>query len=434
MAFVVSAAASAMPRWRNSTDGIHAFLTFDGLVDASNITAFASRIDYVWGASGTNVAAWRSPNPEVVLSYYMPFTRDPHPHIDASKSGLPWWIAHKPALVLYQCDRKNPAWECFAGEGCSHVSVPLDLTNPATLDYQMSAGVEPAAKLGYNAIALDNYNLKNSWSACGAFKGEGGAWVQIYDDADPKADARYTADVLDWTARAVARIHDVGMLVIPNFSEESFDKDVLAVTNLTDGVLSEAGFATWNPVPNTTSRYTPPLKTSPERFAAQVQFVRNLQRAGKGYFAINEWGEGPDYGLNPAKVPYNISERFGEENRAIRQFVTAAFMMVNGGSCGIFLTCIQCYGGGAGGLGEMSLWPEYSANVGYPLGEPIEDFQDSHVWARFYSRGVALVNPRNASSSFPLAAGGYVDLYRHAPVGSVVQLAPSSGLVLLKAA
>ena len=72
---------------------------------------------------------------------------------------LPWWKENHPDLVLYQCDKITPCWECFGGEGCRHDSVPLDLTNPKTLDYQMSAGVLPAAKAGYNAIALDNYGL-----------------------------------------------------------------------------------------------------------------------------------------------------------------------------------------------------------------------------------------------------------------------------------
>ena len=128
-----AAASAASTPWPNSTaDGVHTFLTFDSAMEhqKANITAFASRIDYVWGASAANVATWRaSPNPAVVLSKYIPFTRDPAPHVtpvpNTSGSGLPWWQTHKPELVLYRCDRKTPAWECFAGEGCAHVSVRI---------------------------------------------------------------------------------------------------------------------------------------------------------------------------------------------------------------------------------------------------------------------------------------------------------------------
>ena len=424
--------AAALPRWRNSTDGIHAFLTFDSAMahQKANLTAYASRIDYVWGASAANVATWRaSSNPDIVLSKYIPFTRDPAPHV-TNGSGLAWWRQHKPELVLYQCDRKTPAWECFAGEGCAHVSVPLDLTNPATLDYQLQVGVLPASRAGYNAIAFDNFGLRNEWQACGAFRGPGSSWVQLYDAETPKADPKYTADVLDWLARAVARIHAVGMLVIPNFSEMDFEEATLRVTNLTDGILAEGGFTSWNPVPNTSSWHSPPLKTSPDKFERQVGFVRHLQLHGKGFFAINEWGAGPDYSLNPAKVPYNIS---GPQNRAIRQFVVAAFMMVNGGACGIYLTCIQCYGGGAGGLGEMSIWPEYAATVGHPLSEPVRT-GSTGVWSRNYSGGIALVNPEPVERKFvlPQVQNAWRDLYGGTvQAGRSVRLPAASGLVLL---
>lgn len=79
-------------------------------------------------------------------------------------------------------------------------------------------------------------------------------------------------------------------------------------------------------MPNTTSAHTPPPFTTPAKFAEQVRYIQNLQRYGKGYFAINEWGAGPDYGLNRAMIPYNIT---GDGHRAVRQFVSAAFMMVS---------------------------------------------------------------------------------------------------------
>ena len=205
------------------------------------------------------------------------------------------------------------------------------------------------------------------------------------------------------------------------------------MANLTDGILAEGGFATWNPRPNTTSRFVAPPKTSPDKFSRQVRFVRNMQRHGKAFFAINEWGAGADYGLNPSEVPYNIT---GPHNRGIRQFVTAAYMMVNGGSAGVFLTCIQCYGGHAGGLGNLSIWREYAAPVGFPLGEPAID-ANTGVWSREYSNGVALVNPNNMSQTALLphdAGADWHDLYGNRQGGGAVTLEAASGLVLLKQA
>ena len=420
-------APPALAAWLNSSSGVHSFLTFDSRASAARIAAHAREADFVWGATEAHVAAWRaSPQPGAVLAKYIPFCRDPiaPQHQNQSgpsppASGLPWWQARHPELVLYRCDRTTPAWECFAGEGCSHAYVPLDLAQPAALAYQLEAAVRPARAAGYSAIGLDNYGLSNSWAACGSFSGPGGAWVQRYSGA--AADAQYRADVLGWTARAVAAIHAEGLLVIPNFSDQGADG--LAVGQLVDGLLAEAGFAEWNPVPNTSSFDTPPPMTTPAKFAKQVGFVRQLQRAGVGYFAINEWGAGADYGLNPAEVPYNIS---GAAHRSVRQFVVAAFLMVNGGACGIFLSCIQCYG-------NFSTWPEYAygAAVGHPLGEPAKD-TGTGVWARAYSGGLALVNPSNdAAQSVLLPSGSWKDLYG-GPVASPVQLPMASGLVLLQ--
>ena len=419
-------------QWANSSNGIHAFLTFDSHAAPTSISTYGKQIDFVWGATASHVPLWRAANPRAILSKYIPFTRDPAPS-PSSKDHLEWWRAHHPDLVLYRCDRQTPAWECFAGEGCRHTNVPLDLTRAGTLAYQMSAAVLPAKRAGYTAIALDNFGLRNTWKACGSFSGPNGSWAQLYDIDDPSSDPQYALDVVDWTRRASSAIHAAGLLVLPNWSDMRLeDANVRAVLNATDGVLAEAGFTEWNPVPNTSSFRSPPPLTNPSRFEAQVRYVRSLQRHGKAYFAINEWGAGPDYGLNPSRVPYNVT---GDANRPLRQFIVASFMMVNGGACGIFLSCIQCYGGQGGGLGNLSIWPEYAAPVGHPLNEPVKN-ETTGVWSRMYSSGLALVNPTAVSHHvwLPTSGAQWRDIYGGGVLKSpTVLLAPASALVLLGA-
>lgn len=418
-----------MPNWVNSSFGIHTFLTFDSNANPNDITKFGSTVDYVWGASKKNINNWKKASPSIILSYYMPFTRDPSPHPTGTPpSSLPWFQKNYPELVLYQCDKKTPAWECYSGEACSHVSVPLDLTNPATLTYQINVGIIPASKAGYNSIALDNYDLQNSWSACGSYKGKNGAWVQLYDANDPIHDPQYTLDVLEWTRLASIAIHKLGLLVIPNYSKMTLDSNTLAVANYTDGFLAEGGFTSWNPKPNTSSFNIPPPFTNPTKFKQQVQFVRHLQNAGKGFFAINEWGEGPDYHLNPSCQPHNIT-------RQVRQFVAAAFMMTNGESSGIFLTCTQCYGGDCGGVGNFSIWtPEFNAKVGVPMEEPTMN-ETNGVWSRLYSTGLTFVNPDNMNHytvSLPKLSGSiWQDVYGNEITGSVINLEPATGMILV---
>ena len=93
-------------------------------------------------------------------------------------------------------------------------------------------------------------------------------------------------------------------------------------------------------------------------------------------------------------------------------------------------------GGRSGGAGNFSLWPEYMARVGKPVvhdGTPVEPVLREGVWTRRYTRGLAIVNPTNATVAVVLPAPapgtGWVDLY-----GTVLlktaQLPAASGLVL----
>ena len=121
------AGGAAAPRWRNGTEGVRAFLTFDSKASAESVEAYsrpsgdgvwwswlrpsrgraqpkrrsyarargparyADRVDFVWGGSETQLPRWRnSSNPDVVVSYYAPFTRDPAPQKhQRNGSGLP---------------------------------------------------------------------------------------------------------------------------------------------------------------------------------------------------------------------------------------------------------------------------------------------------------------------------------------------------------
>src|SRR5205085_9272007 len=61
-------------RFIDTWNNIHSFLTFD--YNISNPAGVAKRYDFVWGASPKNVSAFRSANPGIFLTYYIPFHRD----------------------------------------------------------------------------------------------------------------------------------------------------------------------------------------------------------------------------------------------------------------------------------------------------------------------------------------------------------------------
>jgi len=408
-----------LSKWVNSSEGIHAFLTFNSAMDESATRTWASKFDYVWGASADSIPWWSSANAASIISYYMPYTRDP-----TGEHNISWWQLNYPALVLYKCDRVTPAYECYAGEPCpdgNHPDVPLDIGNPDTVAVQVKLGVAPAAAAGYTALALDNFALDNDWKACGSFSGPGGAWVQRYTGAH--TDPAYTADVLKWTAAIVNASHELGMLVIPNYQEDDLSPRGVAVAALTDGILDEGGFLSWGPGNNW--NWTDPAAMNAAEFATKLAWVRHLQTTGKGYYPISEWGPGKDYDENPSQYPYNIT---GDANRWVRQYTIAAYLLGKGDASGIYLVCIQCYG-------NVSYWPEYTAPVGHALSEPLLD-ASSGIWARNYSAALVLLNPAVSGSppqSYALPAGyAYTDLWGGSVPAGPLAINATRGAVLLR--
>ena len=54
-------------RWRNSTEGVHAWLPFDDVTNHT-ISKFGEHIDFVWGAAETRIPEWRAANADIVLA------------------------------------------------------------------------------------------------------------------------------------------------------------------------------------------------------------------------------------------------------------------------------------------------------------------------------------------------------------------------------
>jgi len=168
---LAAAGPRSAPSWPDTSEGIHAFLVGDDYAPPSAIEEYADRLSFVLRA--TQMPAWRASNhADILLARYMPYTRDPAPSCQPQPCDmLPWWQRHHPELVLYRCDRKTPALECWPGGiPCTRLSIPLDLTLNGTLAWQMAAAVLPAKAAGQRVIELDNYNLCEP-TACTPFRG-----------------------------------------------------------------------------------------------------------------------------------------------------------------------------------------------------------------------------------------------------------------------
>jgi hypothetical protein len=363
--------------WEDTYDGIHYFQTFDDSVQ--DVATEASHSVFVWGA-GQPISAYRaSSNPKIILSYYMPWAYDP----DATHD-LAYWTSLHPDWILYQCDKTTPA---YYG---STTNMPLDISNPAVVDWQAQTIAAPASAMGYDAIAADEYQL-GGWGGCGVY--QNGQWKQLYSSGtgDPQADK----DAVAWAKAFGDEIHALSrpLGLIPNFQYGGMsltDPTLLGVVANTDGILDECSFTDCGAD-----------DLSVQDWLDLGDFIEYVQQQGKAYMAINEATT-----VDTATV----------------QWVLASYLMSKEHAAGVFVSGVQEYG--------VDLWrSEYAAAIGTPC-SPMQATQGAY--ARTYQHGLAIVNPSGAGVTFTLPSGTFNNLYG-ATVGATITLSAKSGIVLLAA-
>ena len=310
------APVSAVTSWLNTTDGIHLFQTFDNLMQPDTILSdITTQVDYIWGASDHHIAAYRrSKQPGIKLSSYIPYNRDPHAR-GGSEKGIQNYTAQGwESRILFKCDRKTPAAHPYGDP--ARVLVPLDITNPEVLEYQVGlAKVSQAA--GYDAIGFDNYDVQNNqFEACGVWRHDSAGvrkWVQLYS-GKVSGDHAYSQAAVNWLGRIKARINALishagkAMMVIPNFSlgsQKWNDSVVLQLGNNTDGILTESGFTGAGGGTSATGPHGPHYVGS--EWVQRVLFMRNLQAHGKSYFTNNEYGD--YHHQKNDKLPHTVHSR-----------------------------------------------------------------------------------------------------------------------------
>lgn len=367
-------------------DNIHLFQTFD--YNISNPSTIAKHYDFIWGTQFDHVAALRAGNPNIFLSYYIPFNRDGGIFPDNSSikdHNLTYWQAAHPDWILYKCDRVTPAY------AFGDPTIPLDFANPALISWQIKTYAQPASVSGYDAIAADNVSLQNNFGACGIYKN--GQWVQHYTGR--LDDPQWRADVIYWLKQMQQALHQLQhpLALIPNFYQDDLplsNPQIQQIMSNVDGVLDEEGFTD-------SGRGYP----SASLWVQKVQFIENIQKLHKPYYIINQF---PSVGQ--AEIQWSI----------------ASYLMGKEHTAALFISTIQGYG--------TALWHnEYGVQIGSPDG-PMHQVQ--HVYLRKYSNGLSIVNPSATETATVTlnAVSHYTDLYGNS-VGQTVTMPPHAGIVLL---
>jgi hypothetical protein len=304
----------------------------------------------------TKLAAWRRANKAIQVGIYLPFSRDwyndTHP-----MEPLSWWQATHPDWIVYQCDRRTPAY--ILGEP----NVPLDFTNPAVVQWQVQTFLLPASRDGYDFVAADNVDLTNWGGACGVF--HNGVWQNLFTKETP-----WKMAVVNWLRELKQRLPK-GMQVIPNvsFSDVSpnpnpSNPDNELINNLisiTDGIVEEDGFTI--------------LRERGESMSwnDHLSFINQVQMQGKPYFSINQVAD---------------VSKLQHADFSTLDWILSSYLLMNHGHEYLTIAGYQQYG-------TILLLPQYQevAQLGHPTADPQEN--GVFFW-RLFQHGIALVNPSHS--------------------------------------
>lgn len=382
----------------------------------SQIQSEAPHIDAVWGSF--NPSAWSGAHPGIILSrYYLPFEDE------ALISGhdLSWFQTNHPDWILYACDGSGTPTHDLAWAGTGFKDVPLDIHNPAVVQYQLQSIKNYLQQNGYNTLAVDNITFVNylegpnpewgegspvttsgsAWYGCGVWQGN--TFVRRYgsqgsSDFD-KSDPAFNADLLNWLAQA--RSYLAGYHIILNHTPYTSTPDTNEAQMLSyiDGMVDENGYTEYGTL------------LSGRRFSDTLSWIELLQGQSKAafvtdYFCTGSCSNDPNSLTAQQKdwalASYAIGNEGGE----------AVYISPNGGSVDFFL-------------------PEYATNYGAPCGGGGYTKPAADVYERKFTGGLAIVNASTSTYPLSLPAGqSYTDI-EHRAVGSPLMVAPSDAYFLL---
>jgi len=350
-------------------DGIGLFQPFDGHISRNEARTDASRYVLTWGTG--EPLAWRSGNSAISAGYYLPFDTDADVRGFGSLGHtLTWWQSGNRAdWVLYRCDRTTPAWVSGLPD-----NVPLDVSNPAVVAYEMGLVVPFMQANGYTSLTVDVLSLQNGQGGCGVWKDHHTRWVRRF--SGDRKDRQWSAAVMYWAGYAQWYLHaQVPQLPIvvntPGWVKQG-DPDEEALIARIDGFQDEGGFTGWGN-----------HLVDEKSFLNRVWWAEYIQSHGKAYLVTDLWQHGEP---NPVERDFAVSTYLmGKEHQAA--MVTSQY----------------------GNYGVEHYWPEFGSPVGSPCGQM---YAAQGAYLRNYTGALAIFNPTSSTVNvtLPKGASNYRDL------------------------
>ena len=310
------------------------FQPFDGGISGPQAQADAPRYVLTWGTD--KPGTWVAGNGRINATYYLPFDTD----ADIGDFGdlghsLDWWqnVGPHPDWVLYKCDRTTPAWV-----GGLPQNVPLDISNPDVVAYQMSTIAPYMLMQGYTSLAADVLSLQNGQSGCGVWAHGHTVWVQRF--SGKAVDPRWAAAAQSWAAYTQWYMHGmpVPMPFVANgpLNAAPHDPSAERLMAHVDGYQDEAGFTSFGN-----------HMISDAGFRTKVWWAQYIQAQGKAFMVTDLWqGQEPD----------PVQRDFAIATYLMGRYHQAAMMTAKYGS-----------------YGYEHYWPEYASPVGSPCADMYPD-------------------------------------------------------------
>lgn len=357
-----------------STGRIKSFQIFDetsnGTISSSAASADGYRYSAVWGVRPGLGVTWRATNSYLRSSYYLLADADMSTSAwGAIGHSLTWWKTYHPDWILYKCSSSTNAPTTQPAYDSGLPNVPLDIHNPAVVQYQIAQAAKYAIRYGYTALAADEVTYwiaatgGSGYYGCGIYSK--GVFVRRYKSYN---DLAWASDIVNWVKSAHYILNSnttfapYHLKLIVNHPGGNISTYETTLASNVDADLDETGFTVYGRYQQSSSFVT-----------REATWMKFMQAHGVAVLINQDWGS---LTVGPAQ----------------RDYSAATYLLGNENAASIFVSPHTGYGV------ETFYHPEYTAaNLGSPCGEYYGGYSSAPgLYYRKFAYGLVVVN-----------AGGY---------------------------
>lgn len=373
---------------------------FDYNMTSAQATAAAPKYHFIWGSGtgnqGASARAWQAGNAKLINARYFVQGTDAQ---ELSGHDLAWWQANHPDWIVYDCNRGNQPTHTVAFQPGLPANVPLDITNPEVIKYQVRLAGAAAVRLGNNAIAADqtlffDYDggQHQGWFGCGTYALNGN-FVRRWgaDRAGfPNFDPQWKHDTAAWVRSAKRIITSDAMLaphrlklMVNHPAGNLNDPDEQMLLGNVDANLDETGFTSYG-------GYT----RNSGLFKVALDYMEYAQAHGATILEIDKFSGGNAGG-----------GQGGQLSASQLSWTIGTYLMGNEGAAALFVTP----GNGYGSEQYHAEYASVDAKMGLPCGRYYST--SSRLYYRKFRGGLVVVNSGGAGTlSANLPQHSYSDL------------------------